>query len=233
MKITFTWDDGAKEDIRLFELHQQYNIPGMFFVPTENSEGRAVLSEGEIREAASELISFGGHTFHHVYLTNIPKEQIAEEIRTNKEYLEDILGNEVPHFCLPGGKYDEAILQAVYQCFKTCRTAETMNFVNEGNLIRPTFHVYPRGKKSLIVNALRHGNVKEGARVALNMRESYFEVIERLIREKKETDAQIVIWGHSWELEEQGLWGKVDSLMKMIGSEYRDHIVSYKELFKE
>lgn len=30
MKIAFSWDDGALEDRKLFELHEKYEIPGMF-----------------------------------------------------------------------------------------------------------------------------------------------------------------------------------------------------------
>lgn len=30
MKIIFSWDDGALEDQKLFELHEKYKIPGMF-----------------------------------------------------------------------------------------------------------------------------------------------------------------------------------------------------------
>lgn len=36
MKISFSWDDGTLEDQKLFELHEKYRIPGMFFVPTRN-----------------------------------------------------------------------------------------------------------------------------------------------------------------------------------------------------
>ena len=50
MKIVFTWDDGALEDLKLFELHRKYNIPGMFFVPNFNKEGREVLTPEMIRD---------------------------------------------------------------------------------------------------------------------------------------------------------------------------------------
>ena len=49
MKIIFSWDDGALEDQKLFELHEKYKIPGMFFVPTFNREGRKVLTKEMIR----------------------------------------------------------------------------------------------------------------------------------------------------------------------------------------
>ena len=67
MKLAFSWDDGALEDQKLFELHEKYQIPGMFFVPTKNREGREVLSPNIIKRAESQYVSFGGHTDNHTY----------------------------------------------------------------------------------------------------------------------------------------------------------------------
>ena len=72
MKIAFSWDDGALEDQKLFELHEKYEIPGMFFVPTRNREGREVVTPEIMRIAESRYIRFGGHTENHTYLTSIP-----------------------------------------------------------------------------------------------------------------------------------------------------------------
>ncbi len=46
--ISFSWDDGAVEDLKLMELSQKYDIPGIFFIPCTNPE-RAVLTEENIR----------------------------------------------------------------------------------------------------------------------------------------------------------------------------------------
>lgn len=87
MKIIFSWDDGALEDQKLFELHEKYKIPGMFFVPTFNREGRKVLTKEMIRSSESEYVQFGGHTQNHTYLTSIPLEDVEEEVLLNKNYL--------------------------------------------------------------------------------------------------------------------------------------------------
>ena len=57
MKLALSWDDGALEDRRLFDLHEKYQIPGMFFVPTRNKEGRSVLTPDMLRNAESEYVS--------------------------------------------------------------------------------------------------------------------------------------------------------------------------------
>lgn len=231
MKICFTWDDGALEDKKLFALHEKYNIPGMFFVPTHNREGRAVLSRSDIKAAANSLISFGGHTQNHTYLTNIPLEKVPAELQENKDYLEDILGKEVPHFCLPGGKYNADILQTAFSIFKTVRTADTMNFAKKTLLCKPTFHIYPRGYKSLLGNALRQVSYKEFLQILCRPRMNYFDLLRDLIRyEKNYAENVLLFWGHSWEIEQFDLWEELGNLFKEIGSY---NIVSYDRLFCE
>lgn len=231
MRIAFSWDDGAPEDLRLMDLHKKYEIPGMFFVPTENREGRNVLTREQIKASASEFVTFGGHTEHHTYLTSMPKSEVEQEIKANKEYLEDILGVPIRHFCLPGGKYDQEILDIVFRQFETCRTADTMAFSKKGNLLIPTFHFYPRGIKSLIGNAIKQKNVLLGRKALQNAGKSYFDLIRILTDEAvRVKDSQIIIWGHSWEIDELGLWGELEQYMSYVKQIYGKLIVSYNNL---
>ena len=215
MKLAFSWDDGALEDRKLFELHEKYSIPGMFFVPTENREGREVLTPNIIREAESPYIQFGGHTAHHTYLTCIPLENVEEEVVSNQKYLEDVLGHTVTDFCLPGGKYNDDILQIVYRHYKTIRTADTMNFRYEGGALKPSIHFYPRGIKSLLGNAARNESWAQLLYVIFHSRDEYFQLLQGLLeRERKKESSIVMIWGHSWELEKYGLWEKLEIFMK-------------------
>lgn len=231
MKIAFSWDDGAPEDLRLMELHRKNEIPGMFFVPTENREGRNVLTREQIKESASEFVSFGGHTEHHTYLTSIPKSEVEQEIKANKEYLEDILGFPIRHFCLPGGNYDQEILDIVIRQFETCRTADTMAFASENRLLCPAFHFYPRGLKSIVGNSIRHSNYLYGFKALLNARKDYFSMLRLLTDEAvRNNEEQLIIWGHSWEVEELNLWKELDDYMRYVKEHYGHLIVSYDDL---
>lgn len=231
MKIAFTWDDGAPEDLKLMELHRKYEIPGMFFVPNRNIEGRKVLSPSQIRENNTKWISFGGHTENHVYLTGVSLKRAEREAVNNKYYLEDILGKEIKHFCLPGGVYTKEILEVIYKYYETVRTADTMNFVYTGRLCKPAFHIYPRGLKSLAGNAVRNGSFAEGMYVIKHFYAGYFQIIRNLIFSLKDKDKILLIWGHSWELEEKNLWRWLEDVMKEIHVRYRSSCVPYTELF--
>ena len=235
MRIFFCWDDGAKEDLKLIELHEKYNIPGMFFVPTYNREGRDVLSSEEItKTSTNELISFGGHTSNHTYLTTIPIEDVAKEILDNKDYLEKYSNRKINHFCLPGGKYNKKIIKIVLNNFSTCRTADTCSFrKNIKNVIVPSFHFYNRGKKSLLLNCLKHFSIYEFFIVLLNLKKDYFEIIKKIIiKDSKFKNKDIIIWGHSWELENCNLWPNLECLMNFVSTHYANSLYSYDEIIK-
>lgn len=233
MRIAFTWDDGANEDTKLFELHYKYSIPGMFFVPTRNSEGREVLSSSQISSVDHTLISFGGHTENHMYLTSINPSMIENEIRSNKEYLSDILKGkqEVKHFCYPGGKYNNAIQNIALKYYDTVRTADTMCFGMDGRVIKPSFHIYERGKKSLMGNALRNKSWKELLFMIQYPCKNYFEQLKKLIDfEAGRENSRVIIWGHSWEIEEYNLWNDVEVLIEYIVKNYRETVFSYDDV---
>ena len=42
----------------------------------------------------------------------------------------------------------------------------------------------------------------------------------------------IIIWGHSWELEEFDLWKYVEAIFSLVSTEYSQLCVSYESLIK-
>lgn len=216
MKITFTWDDGALEDQRLYELHTRYEIPGMFYIPTRNREGRDVVTPEIIRDAESEYIAFGGHTQNHVYLTELPIDQVDSEIRDNQTYLEDSLGHAIKHFCYPGGHYNDDIRRIAERYYRTTRAADNMYFRYDGGpLVHTTFHFYPRGMRSLLWHSATAGSYSQLLYVSTHTRMDYYDLLQRMIdREQRRENSVIVIWGHSWEIEELGLWDRLEQIMQ-------------------
>jgi peptidoglycan/xylan/chitin deacetylase (PgdA/CDA1 family) len=232
MKIAFSWDDGATQDQRLIALHEKYGIPGMFFVPTRNREGRNVLSPDVIKKSESEMIRFGGHTDNHTYLTTISLAEAENEIKRNKDYLENILGHSIPDFCMPGGQYNDKILNLVYKYYKTARTADTMNFQYKEGPLKPAFHFYPRGKKSLLYNAAKNRSYRQLMNTALSLSSSYFDLMKKILGiEAHRKDSIIMMWGHSWEIDELNLWNELENLFIFVNSEIKDSIVEYESMF--
>lgn len=230
VNLSFSWDDGALEDVQLVRLCEKYSIPSMLFIPNENREGRKVLSASEIRNICSKLTSIGGHTVHHTYLTELPISSVYDEVINNKKYLEDILGEPITDFSFPGGKYNKDIFNTVKNEFKTLRTAETMCSVLNKDIIKPTFHFYPRGKKSLLLNALRNkDSLFPLCLKKINKTDDYFELLRMIIDEasRSQKEFYIHIWGHSWEIEQFSLWTELEKLFSWIHENYSSSVFDY------
>ena len=65
--VTTSWDDGAKEDLKLADLLLKYDVPATFYLPLRNPE-RKVMNTREIKEIG-ERFEIGGHTANHKILT--------------------------------------------------------------------------------------------------------------------------------------------------------------------
>lgn len=234
-RVCFTWDDGCPSDLKLIDLHNKYNIPGMFFVPNCNREGRPVLTKEQIRENYSSLIRFGGHTQNHIYLTELDIARAEKEVRNNQEYLESLTGEPIRHFCFPGGMYNKDLLDMVLKYYDTARTVDTVVFDSNGPLIRPSFHLYPRGKRSLLLNSIRNKNWNAMLYFTTHHKLDYFDLICRYVEKliKTNCDCRIIFWGHSWEIEELDLWQYIEKLFMLFSDSYPTSIACYDEVLKE
>lgn len=231
IRITFSWDDGAMEDLKLMDLSLRYEMPGMFFIPAINNE-RSVISRSEIMALAQNNFEIGSHTYSHTYLTQLPIKKAEDEIVSGKNYLQELLGKEILHFCFPGGKSNTALINFSKQHFKSARTADTGSFVNYGEfLIKPTFHLYNRGKKSLFYHSLINTSLFQ-ATIKHIISNDYFNLIQSVIQDMASSNQQnnILIWGHSWEIEKYNYWKKLEELFVFINSQPAIEKTSYSNL---
>jgi peptidoglycan/xylan/chitin deacetylase (PgdA/CDA1 family) len=218
-RLFFTWDDGHPDDFLLKALHEKYGIPGMLFVPAKNREGKAVLSCSDLTRIRSDLIEIGSHTYNHVYLTEVSHEAARMELVDSKQYLEDILGYEIEHFCLPGGRYTKQIIDDALSVYKTVRTANTMCVSHRFPVVDTTFHFYLRGWRSIFFNSCKHRSCNLLAHaISCCSRIDYFGFIKSFIQNafEKQRNDDIVIYGHSWEISEYQLWDKLEDLFQFI-----------------
>ena len=96
-------------------------------------------------------------------------------------------------------------------------------------IIKPTFHFYPRGIKSLVGNSIRNNNGKYAIFIMKHRKKSYFDIMRRIIEKERERESLIMIWGHSWEIEKLHLWDELISFFQFVKSNYSDEICDYSE----
>lgn len=229
--IAFSWDDGAAEDLKLMDLSGKYNIPGIFFIPASNSE-REVMSPAEIKILSAQF-EIGAHTYSHKYLTNIDLATAEQEIVTGKDFLEQLLGRKTDHFCFPGGQYNDDLVCIARQHFSSARTADTGAIIGKDSfLIRPAFHFYDRGRLSLLYNSARNNSLIFPAVLRNIFEDRYFELLKQVITmlNNLKTTHKIIVWGHSWEIEQHSLWLGLEDFFQWLMKCYSRNLRTYSEL---
>jgi len=217
--VTTSWDDGHPKDLKLAELLAKYGVAGTFYIPTRNSEGRPVVNESELRHIASEF-EVGGHSIDHVVLTKLPRAEAARQIGENKRWLEDVTGKSVPGFAYVRGRYNSEVKDVVRQAgFEYARTVENLHHsvVDDPYELPTTMQLFPHDRQIYVRNFLRNPRL---TRVRL-LREALapatmIERIDRLLAACRQAGGYFHLWGHSWEIDEHGLWDALEGVLRRL-----------------
>lgn len=206
-------------DFRLADLLNKYNLPGTFYIPKHNAEHEVMLPE-QVAELAKQF-EVGGHTINHIRLYSTDKNVLENEIDGSYKWLSDLLGNAPQSFCFPGGVFHQQAVDIVFKAgYKIARTTEllsTQSFTNS-RLTPTTLQVYEH-------NAFTYAKHLLKRRRWLNLMQwlgnsSLYELealTEGYLNRIDKDGGCFHLWGHSWEIEEFGLWGKIEELFRIIG----------------
>lgn len=201
MRIEFSFDDGAKLDLKVVELLQKHGIKdAIFYIPSDWQsynlrEGRDPLSLEDVLEI-SKLYEIGSHTVTHPMLTRIPMHQVEWELRESKQALEELLGKEVKSFCYPRGYANDEIRDLAGKYYKTARnTLVGTNEPSEDPLWQSTsVHIGGKRRKEYEGTTWQH----------------------QAKRMLEEGGTVFHAWGHSWEIERYKCWEDFENLLRMV-----------------
>jgi peptidoglycan/xylan/chitin deacetylase (PgdA/CDA1 family) len=218
--ITTSWDDGHPLDLKLAELLSKYNIPGTFYVPIERVK-RGCMSPDEIREI-SRSFDVGGHTYHHVKLPQVSPREAESEVVDGKTVLEEIIDRQLSSFCYPYGEYNGRIVSLVKDAgFIGARTMRSLTRrVNDPFRMGSTVYALDWGSARYMWHSmssqdlglfyfLLRGNLflKRWDRIAV-------ETLDFIVR----NGGIWHLWGHSWEIDDNGDWRRLESVLGEISS---------------
>lgn len=107
--IMITIDDGNASDWLFLELLEKYGLQGVFFLPNY-----AQLSAAQIRtlHRAGEVC---GHSVSHPFLAQLPYDQQLAQVAGNKQFLDEVIGQEITCFAYPYGSYNGLTTSAVIE----------------------------------------------------------------------------------------------------------------------
>lgn len=226
--VTTSWDDGDACDLKLAEMLHVRKLPATFYVPIIGHHGARALGGEEIRALKREGFEIGGHGFSHLILPHCTKEVLVQEVITSKQQLEDILGGEVRMFAYPCGRYSNMGIRYVRKAgYAGARTTEmfAQGFNYDPYKMPTTIHVFPHSKSEYIRNTARAVNIGKAWRYMTKLwqAKNWVELAKLLFDSVIEEGGVFHLYGHSWEIDELGLWNDLLEVLDYVSN--RDDVL--------
>lgn len=192
--LSLSYDDGLAEDRRLVEILNAHGLRGTF-----NLNSGALGRPGMVR--AEEVAGlYAGHevavhTLSHPHLPRLSPAAASAEIREDKEALEDLVGYQVRGMAYPYGEYSDAVAQLLPALGLTYgRTTK-----------------YNRRRFGLPADLYRWG-------VTCYHLDDLAECGRRFLTLSAGREPRLMlVYGHSWELNEAEGWRQIERFAAQIG----------------
>ena len=124
--VVLTFDDAYKNFVDYaLPVLQSHSFPATLYAISgwlgrraewfAKDPGRPIpdlMGASQIREVRSAGITIGSHTVNHPRLAQTPPSRQLQELKESKAALEDLLGEEIRHFCYPGGSFNLSAVRA-------------------------------------------------------------------------------------------------------------------------
>jgi len=115
--VSITVDDGGGSSVHLGEYFANEGIRAYFFIVSQFIGKNGFLEIGEIRALHAMGHTIGAHSHTHPNpFCELSREQTNEEVRKSKLVLEEIIGDEVDSFSVPGGNVRKETLRRLQDC---------------------------------------------------------------------------------------------------------------------
>jgi len=209
--VTFSYDDGVTQDIRLINLLNKYNLKATFNLNSERL-GRGdthicrdtMVSHYKVKKEQVREIYKGHevavHTLTHPNLTTLPDEEVIYQVEQDRLNLSELVGYEVVGMAYPCGgvNNDDRVAEIIknHTGVKYSRTiADSHNFDLQQNLFRFNPSVYHLDFDIMM------------------------ELGQKFVDLKPEKPQVFYIWGHSYEMDiDNSYWQKLEEFFKLISN---------------
>lgn len=207
--VTFSYDDGVTQDIRLIELFNKYNFKGTFNLNSEllgNSgmqerNGRRISHYKIVPDKVRDIYEgheVAVHTLTHPTLVGLPEDEIIRQVEQDRLNLGELTGYEIVGMAYPNGPNDDRVAGIIREHTGVLYSRTTTcvdSFDEQTNFYRfnPNAH---------------HRNT-----------ERIMKMGHDFISLKPDKPQIFYIWGHSYEMDyESDEWMKFEEFLKLISN---------------
>ena len=109
--VALTFDDGPYSPYtsQILDILKKKRTPATFFVVGKHIERYPKV----LAEVASSGYDIGNHTYSHIFLSQVPYEQIVQELEQNENLIAKITGKRTHWFRPPGGHLSTLLIDTV------------------------------------------------------------------------------------------------------------------------
>ena len=209
--ITFSFDDGVEQDVRLIEILNKYNLKATFNLNSAKlgllgdswklDDGREIprpiLPASRIKETY-EGHEVAVHTLTHPNLTTLDDETVIRQVDLDRKNLSELCGYPVIGMAYPcGGVNNDERVAALIKNNTPIAYART---------ITSTFTFELQKENLLRFNPTLH-----------YLNEKTEEIVEKFLNLDTDEPQLLYIWGHSYELDyDESRWVRFENLCKML-----------------
>lgn len=199
--LTFSYDDGTEQDLRLLEIFNRYGLKCTFNLNTGLGPQGAWDYKGKMiqrLDLATQKDVYAGHeiaahALTHPNLVELGAAEAAYEMEEDAKRIEELFGRKPAGMAYPYGLFDDAVVEMLKkQGFQYARTImDSHNFEVQEDLLRfcPTCH---------------HDDPK------------LFELAEEFLALKPDRPQIFYVWGHSFELEGNENWDRIEEFCRLV-----------------
>lgn len=208
--VTFSFDDGVLQDIRLIEILNKYNLKGTFNLNSGRMgdrfqftvDGTMVNHQRNRREDIKYIYEgheVAVHTLTHADLTKLDDEEVWKQVEQDRLTLSDIVGYDVAGMAYPCGYCDERVVHIIKEQTR----------VSYARTVGVTYSFEP------CADLYRY----EGTLFAHRDFDKLFDFGKQLIEMKTDSPQVLYIWGHAYEFDiYPERWRQFEEFCEMISN---------------
>ena len=221
--VTFSFDDGVTQDIRLIEILNRYHLKGTFNINSDllglpgqlDRNGKTVrhdkIQPSDVRQVY-EGHEVAVHTLTHPNLTQLEEAEIIHQVEEDRKQLSALCGYEVVGMAYPCGgvNNDERVAEIIRQNtgVRYARTITSTNrFDKQDYLFRFNPSVY-------------------------YIDENFEEVIDAFLAQNSDQPQLLYIWGHSYEMDAEYItWEKFEAMCAKLANRSEIYYGTNRDVF--
>lgn len=203
--LTFSFDDGNFDDVRLIGIMNQYGLKGTFNL----NSGKITKADHWVFADDKDVCHINyfeypnlydghevaAHSYTHPDLSKLDEGTAENEIRLDRTILKHLYGYDIKGFAYPFGTYNDMVIDVLarnsIQYARTVNQTLTFDLPENKMVWNPTCH-------------FQYHHIKELAEKFLNV---------------SVTNALFYIWGHSYELVTEEDWKNFEELCDFLGNQ--------------